>query len=765
MIRYEFLISNLLYRFVFIEIGGKHFAGNKQQYRFPNLCRICIMIHIFADCGLQLHYAMHNGAVKRRVSRQLQRAVAACMKERSEGGISIRKASIRFHIAKSTISDEVLRRRGERPPRLPQGRKPAFSVAEEKVILGMLLKYADLGAPMTRMHLREAIGAFTETLPEERRIQLPFKNGAPGYWYLRAFEKRHRKELRFNRPTKQESRRWAAVNAESIATHFVTLRNIVDKFNLDPARIWNLDETGSSPGRVDVGVNAAVRRYTRRNGTTDLRFPDFVSESRITMLAAVSADGDAAAPMFVFHGSTIPYQKILVDGKVVHDTYSMHLPRNSMVTMRKEGGGVDSSNFLAWAKQFVHSVKDLTAGGRRLLLTYDGYRSHMSLAVLELYAANGIIVYALPSHTSGKTQPMDVLVFGLYKSAFKKVITNTVDPLNSHKVTMYAFCDFMRTAYVEAFTRQNIQAAFRRCGMWPIDPSKLCPHSRPRDINDQTTLVSATELVQLYEKKREEARRNVHGNESIVLERGFVSTTRGAVLTAEGAMNAMRKRALEDEKRRRAEEVTAARKALATARRIEKERATRVRQEELRMSRVAQLAKITPTPFKKQYRSLAVRRSAARCRVSQLRAKQHTTSSSHSSVLHSNTTTTHVSLMTSIPHFPTTPTVAHSTPANSTAHQLSETLIAQTSPNNNAARSSFTTSAAHSLSTINAAYSLPSTSVAHSSLATNASLSPLTTITSRKSPTPTAEHSSLIQFTFCKCGYSSSSCENSCFNS
>ena len=73
--------------------------------------------------------------------------------------------------------------------------------------------------------------------------------------------------------------------------------------------------------------------------------------------------------------------------------------------------GVDSDNFLSWAKVFVDYVRDLTVDGGKVLLTYDGDRAHLSPQVLTLFRENNVIAYALPSHTSGRLQPLDVTVF------------------------------------------------------------------------------------------------------------------------------------------------------------------------------------------------------------------------------------------------------------------------------------------------------------------------------------------------------------------
>lgn len=45
----------------------------------------------------------------------------------------------------------------------------------------------------------------------------------------------------------------------------------------------------------------------------------------------------------------------------------------------------------------------------------------MSIEALEVLNDAGFIAYALPAHTSGTTQPLDVAVFGSWKSHYRDV--------------------------------------------------------------------------------------------------------------------------------------------------------------------------------------------------------------------------------------------------------------------------------------------------------------------------------------------------------
>lgn len=202
----------------------------------------------------------------------------------------------------------------------------------------------------------------------------------------------------------------------------------------------------------------------------------------------------------------MPYREIIVDGKKVVQTLTDFLPTGATIAMRKEGGGVDSSNFLEWASKFVEHVRPLTCGGRKVLLTYDGYRAHMSLPVLTKFLDGGVIAYALPSHTSGKTQPLDLVAFSRFKAALKAVVSSTVVPLQAHSLDLYNYCDCLRVAYKKAFTPDNISAGFKRAGLWPFDPTRLLGTPRPESAAQGARLVSVDELMRMMVEKKRLAR-------------------------------------------------------------------------------------------------------------------------------------------------------------------------------------------------------------------------------------------------------------------
>ena len=175
----------------------------------------------------------------------------------------------------------------------------------------------------------------------------------------------------------------------------------------------------------------------------------------------------------------------------------------------------------------------------------------MSLKALELLKRNNIIAYALPSHTSATTQPLDVSVFNSFKHFMRNNITTAAKSVDTTNYDLSDLCIFMRDAYERAFTRDNILSSFARTGINPIGSGDLLSVPRPVSKDAPSALVSVEALATLLQEKRGSIRRSML-LQVPVLRRGFVDTITGPNLTSEATMDMVRqKEALERTKRAR----------------------------------------------------------------------------------------------------------------------------------------------------------------------------------------------------------------------
>jgi hypothetical protein len=107
--------------------------------------------------------------------------------------------------------------------------------------------------------------------------------------------------------------------------------------------------------------------------------------------------------------------------------------------------------------------------GKRRLLVVDGQSSHYTKRFLEFCISKKIDLALLPPHTSHVTQPLDIACFLPLKTA----ITSEIDAIFRNPVRRLLRVEWT-SAYIRArarcFQPSNIEFAFRKSGIYPLDP-------------------------------------------------------------------------------------------------------------------------------------------------------------------------------------------------------------------------------------------------------------------------------------------------------
>ena len=83
------------------------------------------------------------------------------------------------------------------------------------------------------------------------------------------------------------------------------------------------------------------------------------------------------------------------------------------IATHEEYDSIDLANLWPYAYELIKTLLVFISGSRHVLLIY-AYSAHMALALLLLLQASCVVLYALPPHTSEKTQRQDFVVFSLY---------------------------------------------------------------------------------------------------------------------------------------------------------------------------------------------------------------------------------------------------------------------------------------------------------------------------------------------------------------
>ena len=553
---------------------------------------------------------MKGATAARRNQRNIEHALSAV-----RAGSTYRYAAAKHLIPMTTLYYRAI----QDGPHLTRtkigpGRRPELTEFEEQLVVQMICRYAEQGLPLRRQHVQEAVSQLISRMPSSRKMLLSFVNAHPGPNFLRLFIKRHGDKLKLGRPLRQEAVRYAACNAITLTNHFATLeKNIKDK-NIQARCIWNLDETGATPARDCKGVSDA-NFYLTRAGTRDAEVGYFVKVNRVTMMPAICANGDAMKPLFVFKGSRLPFRQVVRDGITTTDSVADFLPSESLLACRRENGGVNNEIFYNWATHLVKHVQQHTPNGHKTLLSFSGYRSHMSLNSINYLHHNNVIVYALPAHTSGKTQPLDVVLF----SPFKKYLRDSTDLVVSRdgieKFDVFDFCGMLRHACEKSFSWKNSITSFRKSEIWPMNPRQLLSAPRPAGRDNLEEVIDVDRMCRLMEAKRMEIRDTVIGANAKILHSGHLDTTEGLVLTSANALALAQEKWARVALKKVVSEERANRVAMDRARGSAKSKKEFYRFHSAGLQRRARKAGLSVEAFNANVRSIEERRAVVRRRT------------------------------------------------------------------------------------------------------------------------------------------------------
>ena len=79
---------------------------------------------------------------------------------------------------------------------------------------------------------------------------------------------------------------------------------------------------------------------------------------------------------------------------------------------------------------------------------------------------NDVVVKELPTHMSHVLQPLDVTVFGRFKSFLKREVHNKA--LGEPVLDNFGVTDIIRYALSDSLTSSNVCSGFKKCEVWDV---------------------------------------------------------------------------------------------------------------------------------------------------------------------------------------------------------------------------------------------------------------------------------------------------------
>ncbi|KAF4521423.1 hypothetical protein B566_EDAN010580 [Ephemera danica] len=306
-----------------------------------------------------------------------------------------------------------------------------FSVQEEKELERMLQKKIDMQENVTYNQFREMAYNYAQELGKVPESWAKRKRCT--YGWVHSFFLRH-KSLKIDDLIKQQELNKNShvenepplqedfVDINEINKFFSNYKQLIKKYFITPDRIINVDEFVEEVECIDSKKMEAL-----------------------TMMGIVTAAGANIPP--VFH---IPRDSEDLVSKRLHPG-SLVVCQESFVTV------------LQHIQRFTSCSKE-----NPILVLLDRNPAHCDMSVIWYAQEHGIELVPLPLKAPYKVQPLDSLIFDLFKTYLEEEKTKFC--ANVNVLELPGLCSI---PFLKSFSMENILEAFALTGLYPVDQAKF----------------------------------------------------------------------------------------------------------------------------------------------------------------------------------------------------------------------------------------------------------------------------------------------------
>ncbi|XP_045457548.1 MFS-type transporter clz9-like [Melitaea cinxia] len=325
------------------------------------------------------------------------------------------------------------------------GNRRIFSQEQEAQLTDYLKRSSKMCYGLTTTQVKELAYQFAAAnhVAPEKWIE---QQKATKDWF-RGFMKRN-PSLSLRKPENSSLSRATSFNQENVGKFYENLANVLNKKKIEPHMIWNLDETGcltvTNPPKV-----IATRGCKQVGQVTSTERGQLV-----TMLGFINASGGTVPPVFVF--PRVHFKEFMLQG----------CPKGALGLANPSGWITEESFY----RSMIHFIKYVKPSEENLcLLLCDNHSSHITIDIVTLARDNHITILTFPPHCSHRLQPLDVSVYGPFKARYREAMNAWMISQPGKTVPIYEVAQFANTAYVAAFSMENVIAGFQKTGIHPFN--------------------------------------------------------------------------------------------------------------------------------------------------------------------------------------------------------------------------------------------------------------------------------------------------------
>lgn len=364
-------------------------------------------------------------------------------------GAKLRATAKKYGLDKMTLRRYVVKfqQKGDEVAFSPNFKSSQlFSDDEESKLAKYLLDAARMNYGLTTTETRKF--AYLYAVENGKKITENWKiHKAASRDWLRGFMSRN-KNLSLRTPEPTSLSRATAFNKHTVAEFYELLREVLQREEFTPNSIYNYDETGvqtvHKPSKIisQKGQKQVSKATSGERGQT------------VTVCCAVNAAGNSIPPLFVY--PRVREQDYMTKGAP---------PGSKAVT--HPSGWMTSENFERYLLHFIKFVKCNKED--KVLLILDNHVSHIAPGVLKICRDNGIVMLTIPPHTSHRLQPLDVSIYGPFKTYFNQACDDFMVNHPGQTITLKDIAELVGNAYKRSFTPSNIMNGFLKTGICPFD--------------------------------------------------------------------------------------------------------------------------------------------------------------------------------------------------------------------------------------------------------------------------------------------------------
>ena len=285
--------------------------------------------------------------------------------------------------------------------------------------------------------------------------------------WINNFIKRHNTKLAHSTAFPQEKGRFSLPRQLALK-HISNLKKYVD--GLPTELVFNLDEVGHQPWADKKFKKVIVPMYMKDNR---IEYSIDRSEKRVSMIITISMAGDSLMPLIVTHRKTLD-EEVKRSGMRIGEDFMLEYQESAFVTKEIFSKYI-SSVFIPYVQK-VRENPLYTDKSAALLC--DNCSAHFDEKMIKLLSQNNIRLITLPPHSSHLFQPLDLVIFGVFKSEMKFVRSKYKPGTQLDRISR------LLKAIERATISENNRSSFG-CGGLEIN-TDLSPHIVV--VNEQTLL-------------------------------------------------------------------------------------------------------------------------------------------------------------------------------------------------------------------------------------------------------------------------------------